>query len=85
LIYAVPTIRLESMTDIEAVRKLKSQLSSIRIALAKTEAREAELYATRKKLWKEAKDQGIANQSTLAKYSGVTDMIVSRALNEKED
>ena len=72
-------------TDLEAVRRLKSSLSSIAIALRKNRAREDELMAKRVSIWVEAKRAGIATQSMLAKWSGVTDMVVSRALNEKED
>ena len=76
------------MTDpanLEAVRRLKSSLSSIQIALKKNRAREDELIAKRVTLWVEAKKAGLATQSTLAKRSGVTDMVVSRAISEKED
>lgn len=73
------------MTEIDNLRKLKSSLSSIQIALTKTEQRKAELYATRARLWRDAKMSGLASQATLAKFSGVTDMVVSRALNDKED
>ena len=74
------------MVDLEAVRRLKSSLSSIAIALAKTRDREVELLAKREAIWVEAEKLGLANRATLAKYSGVDAMIVTRALNrEKSD
>lgn len=73
------------MVDLEAVRKLKSQLSSISIALGKTRARETELLTKREEIWKDAETHGLANRAALAKYSGVDAMIVSRALGKKEE
>ena len=73
------------MVDLEAVRRLKSSLSSISIALSKTRAREVELLAKREATWMEAEKLGLANRAALAKYSGVDAMIVSRALGKKED
>ncbi len=74
------------MVDLDAIRRLKSSLSSIAIALAKTRARENELIAKRAQTWREAESLGLANRAALAKYSGVDAMIVSRELNkEKSD
>ncbi len=72
------------MVEIEQVRKVKSSLSSIAIALAKTRNREVELLERRRQTWIEAEQMGIANQATLAKWSGVTPMIVSRELNKEK-
>ena len=72
------------MVDLEAVRRLKSSLSSIAIALAKTRSREVELLAKREQTWMEAEKAGIANRAALAKYSNVDPMLVSRALGKKE-
>jgi hypothetical protein len=72
------------MIDLDAVRRLKSSLSSITIALAKTRARENELIAKRGQLWRDAEAQGLANRAALAKFSGVDAMIVSRELNKEK-
>ena len=72
------------MSELEALRRLKSSLSSISIALTKTRARERELMQRREDTWFAAEAQGLANRASLAKLSGVDPMLVSRALNKEK-
>lgn len=72
------------MPDVEALKRLKSSLSSISIALTKTRARERELMQRREQTWFDAEAQGLANRAALAKYSGVDPMLVSRSLNKEK-